>query len=712
MRVQKTNKMNVDQCDNFILTNEVNLSNLRFFVDKLGEDDCYLRESFFLQIPALTKVESSQHDKPSVNAMLQANITMEMMLAAKRSIGCRNKIDTVTTIPVLMTMNQMNLAQVEFRGGMDSSYHMATCPVDLKNQGFCETYDEMKAEDDKFEAEVLPIPEYITCQEGEVKVVVVAGLPVIRDQDVIVLKDSHGLPDIVTVTMDTANLANICAGALDLKTQKVGDSTVKELVYHRFGEYKQLPLPPPYENNFLANDTVTKCRQTFRLPGLSKEGMIHEIATYLTAHPSELIDIPRSKIQEINYKASFKGNDFRKMSVQGLQDMWTTLKFTASKYFNVMKNFDTGFDALNAPLKWAPVLGFIEGRTPYVKNEYKIMSNPKYGRVHNVVYYGAAGGRLDALMRTYFKRIRARDIREFNPASKKITEEDLKRLKVPKWDYGDITAYTVKDEDVMISDVFMKAWAGTNGNALMSKFVAGLLKGSIVSGNDIRKLEGTKKLTVAAKVHMPLKANLVEYDESYPFIWANTCRPLSTEVILIKRFWMSEDKMEEDVKSIASDLAEAYKDKSMTSRFILIRTRADFEFVIRQKYAAQISEMFYQLDRLTTDWTRPLGSARNRKWFLAAPQMPNMFRSLKVTLATGANAWTHDTEVCEILKMNLEGYRLSHLEGGVQEHDEDDTPLDKRDGPKKKVKKKEKEEPQEVTPLENILEIDLFNPDV
>jgi len=706
MKVQKKNQMNVQECEKYILTNDVQLSHIKFHLEQLDEDYAMLRSAFEIYVPALKKVEAYKYGSPSVDAVLQSNMTQELMLACKQTIGVKVRVDTLTTVPLLMTMNQMNIAQVEFRGGNDSLFHVASCDPEVDRNGFCDTYEEMVEDNENLDLTELDVPYYQTSEVKEIKAVVISTLPVFRTKDLQVLQDDYGVPNVVSVTPDAANLASICAGAIDLKSKKIGDKVYRDLFYHKFGEYKQIALPKPFEDNILTSPTISKCRQQFLLPGMSKEGMIHEIATHVSKHPDAVSDVPRSTIQQIAYKGGYKGTEFKNMNTAQLEDMWNRVRNMAPRYMTALKNFDTGFASINAPLKWSPVLGYLVGGTPYFKTKNIINTNKEFKRSGTAVFYGAAGGRMDALMRTYFKSIRGRDIVPFSSTSKKISDLELRQLKVPKWEYGDILAYQVKDENYMISDVFMKAWSGKGGNLLMSRFLAGLMRGSIVSGEDERKILNIDNIAIAAKMLMPHKENLGEFEHSYPFVVALTCRPLTSEIILIKNFFQSSEIFEEFHKNMIDALIENFNDVSFRNRFFIVRNKADFEFVIRTRLMSLISETFFQIERITTDWATPLASMRNRKWFLAAPQMPNLFRTMKVSLSTNSTSWSFDPAMSDLLKVDLEGYSMTvdQMRDFMR-----DKPLEKEIEPRyehnkeeevqlvaKKKKKKKVAEPTEV----------------
>jgi len=671
--------MTVDDWKKYIKDNDIYLSHVKDVVDQLDIDMASLKTAFDVVIPNMRKLEAVAHDDPNVVATLTEHMTLELVYACKDTIGMRNRVDTLNTIPMLLTMNQMDLAQVEFRGGENPGFHVGRIHEESVSNGFNKPFADIPDDDEDWVEEdgewVMKIKSYNTQREKEMSVMVCVGLPIFSDIDLDVLQDEYGVADVVAAAPDAVNLAHVCAGALDLKmVQKKGKKKV-EMVYHKFGDTKTFHLAKPFVDNTLTIPTMSICRQKFELPTMSKEAMVHEVASYITAHPEILETIPRSPISKVAYKNGYKNVEFMKMPLTQLEDMWSKLRSMAARYLTLLKNHDIGFAALNAPLKWSPVLGYMQGEVPYFKDdERNLYASDSYRRTDSVAYYGAAGGRMDALMHSYFLKVFGRDITPFNATSKKLSEDELRKLKIPRWDYGDITAYQRGVEDCMISDVYMKAWGGVNGNAIMSKFIAGLMRGKIVSGNDERDFGSTDNFKLAAKMMLPLKSNLVEFDECYPFVMANTCRPTTSEIILIKS-WEDDYDNDEDHDESVKALIDSFKDDSMEDRFTVIRNRKEFEHMIKLKLSAQLSELFMHLDRLCVDWTKPINSQRCRGWFLAGPQLPNLFRTLKINLETGSNSWSFDPVMSELLGIDLEGFRLGldrvrDLVEGVPEDEE------------------------------------------
>jgi len=686
--------MTVDDWKKYIKDHDIYLAHVKDVVDQLDVDMAYLKTAFNVVVPNMHKLEAVAHDDPNVVATLTEHMTLELVYACKDTLGMRNRVDTLNTIPMLLTMNQMDLAQVEFRGGETPGFHVSRIHGDSESNGFNKPYEEISVDDEDWVEEdgcmVMKVKNYNTVRDQDMSVMVCVGLPIFSDVDLEVLKDEYGVADVVAAAPDAVNLAHLCAGALDLKmVQKKGRKRV-EMVYHKFGDTRTFHLPKPFIDNTLTTPTMSICRQKFDLPSMSKEAMVHEVASYITAHPDILKSIPRSPINQIAYKNGYKNVEFMKMPLTQLEDMWGKLRSMAAKYLTLLKNHDTGFASINAPLKWSPVLAYLQGEVPYFKNDDNdVYASASYRRTDEVAYYGAAGGRMDAMVQSYFLKVKARDITPFNATSKKLSEDDLRKLKVPRWDYGDITAYQRGSEDCMISDVYMKAWSATNGNAIMSKFIAGLLRGKIVSGNDERDLGSTDDFQVAAKMMLPIKSNLVEFDECYPFVMANTCRPTSSEIILLKDFSANYED-DEDHDECVQALVEAFRDETMVDRFTIIRNRKEFEHMIKLKLSAQLSELFMHLDRLCVDWTIPINSQRCRGWFLAGPQLPNLFRTLKINLETGSNSWSFDPVMSELLGIDLEGFRmgLDRVRELVEE-----VPEEEEDLLDKPVKKKKAEPP-------------------
>jgi len=662
IRIIENDFLTVQELSKYIRDEDITLANIKDVLSTVDSSDSMILGLFDLHLPALKKVDAVSHDNPEVVTMLSSNVTTELIWACQQTIGMKNRVDTLTTVPLLMTMNQLNYAQVEFRGGGMPGFRVSkrsNTHNNSFNDVFLEEEEEPKEiETDEHEERVVRVSPYETTQEDVVRIGVCSGLPIFTQNDIQIMDEKYGIKDIVAAAPDAINLANICAGALDVKSVVINGKRTSRLDYHQFGDPKRFALAAPYKNNVLTSGTVGKCRQNFAIPTMSKEAMVHELATFLTSHPAELQKIPRSDIVAVTYKDGYKGVKYLEMPLAHLENMWSNMRAMASRYLKLLKNFDTGFSALNAPLKWSPVLGYIHRDTPYIQVDRSLKSNDSFNRNTQMVYYGAAGGRMDAMIRSYHWNFEGRDIKEFQGTSKKVDESELKRLKVPRWNYADITAYQRGEEGLMISDVFMPAWRGKSGNAIMSKFIAGLMMGKVVSGNDSRSLGSTDNFVVAAKMMTPDQCNLVEFDGAYPFVVAFTCRPTTSEIILIKDFAEAANGFNWHEKTLEI-LAKNFNDVSMSSRFLIIKSRKEFEQVLKIKISSQISELFMHLDRITTDWTRPQISKRNRKWFLAAPQMPNLYRSAKVNLDLGDNSWSFDSVLGQIMDLKLDGYNLA-----------------------------------------------------
>jgi len=72
---------------------------------------------------------------------------------------------------------------------------------------------------------------------------------------------------------------------------------------------------------------------------------------------------------------------------------------------------------------------------------------------------------------------------------------------------------------------------------------------------------------------------------------------------------------------------------------------------------------------------------------LAGPQLPNLFRTLKINLETGGNSWSFDPVMSDLLGIDLEGFRmgLDKVRELVEEVPEDEEVLEEKPVKKKKA---------------------------
>jgi len=304
------------------------------------------------------------------------------------------------------------------------------------------------------------------------------------------------------------------------------------------------------------------------------------------------------------------------------------------------------------PFEWAPVLTYIQKASPYIR-EGKILKSTDYIRKDIAVHYGAAVGALEALLSSYFLRVKGFDRTHFcsNPWQQGLSTAD--QMKLGCWTQAEVNEYYRGSESVVINTLEGKTKGTKKYNRKMMGRLSALMRGFIRSPHDEdikwRSMGSTEGLTMASKIEMPLDENLYKFAGCYPFVIAFVCRTLDNTCIIIK----IHDSEYDDHEEVLKVMMAVYGNPKVGSRFIVVYNEDNLRQVLRLKMAGQISELLMHFDRLNSNWRKPLMSNKNRSWFLAGPQMPNLFRPPELAMDIGSVLWPYDGSVIRALRLEI-----------------------------------------------------------
>jgi len=326
------------------------------------------------------------------------------------------------------------------------------------------------------------------------------------------------------------------------------------------------------------------------------------VAKIFEIHPKKLGITP----QEVKASPLFSGRAFKDLPAPVLRQYHQQGYDALGRARDILKNADTGFAAMNAPMKWRIPIEVITG-CPDAEN---------FERTQSISYFGAAGARA----RRLFERrgfVTAYDLKSSPKPTKKIKIEDFERFKIYQWNVSDIFQQEEIEGDIFVSDIYIDAWRELGPDLGGHKFVAGILRGQIMN-NDHLTCDSIPPLRMV-KGFLPTEDDYDTYSTSYPFWGFRTCRPMTTEVIYLSA------KNDYDQESIAMNLQIWFDSGLVDDRIRFIRSREDHEKFVKTCLVAICEELNFQQRKLSLDPRDSMGSFGARKWTLSSADLPCLF---------------------------------------------------------------------------------------
>lgn len=335
----------------------------------------------------------------------------------------------------------------------------------------------------------------------------------------------------------------------------------------------------------------------------------HKLETWLNTYPKGALGVPKTDVLAV---PRLNGRDFKDLSIPILKSYYEKGYNQLGKAKDYLKNTDVGYSGLNAPLKWRIPIEVVTG-SPDQQGFKKSLT---------CVYYGAGGNRARAMMENRML-IDAYDLKVSPAPTKKVSGDDMKRLKIYTWKVKDIFTHQETKHNIFVSDVYIPSWKvegseDQNGH----KFVSGIIKGVIQNGD----LVTCKKLPPArlVKGFLPSVEEIPVYDGCYPFWMWRVCRPLTTEIIYLRVDNVGDVN---DIR-VVSDRIDIFKKNFgwfPGTRCELINNKLEFELFITRCYAFCCEELNFQQRRMASDPREVYASSHNRNWGLRSQDLPCLF---------------------------------------------------------------------------------------
>lgn len=318
------------------------------------------------------------------------------------------------------------------------------------------------------------------------------------------------------------------------------------------------------------------------------------------------------------------GRRFSELELDVLKDYHKRGYDQFGKAKDFIKNTDIGYAGLNAPLKWRLPFELITG----------CPDDPGFKKTLNCSYWGAGGNRARAM----FERraiITAYDLKASPAPTKKVSIEDMRRLKIFEWNVKDIYSHRdFKGDDVFVSDIYMPKWK-TQGSDDPSghKFVSGILRGRIESGDNvtcsimppIRIIKGFLPNLAESRLYDVVKhpeTNEILVPSCFPFIAFRVCRPITTEVIYLK---LDNSLEQSRVDAVYKNIPVLVENAKAVSRIFVIKNLDEFQRFVKFCYICCCEEVNFQQRRLAGDPRKVYASSHNRGWGLMVGDLPCLF---------------------------------------------------------------------------------------
>jgi hypothetical protein len=300
------------------------------------------------------------------------------------------------------------------------------------------------------------------------------------------------------------------------------------------------------------------------------------------------------------------GREFKDLTMDQLSKYSKEILGQFSRSRNLVKDFDTGYSAMNAPLKWRLPLEAVTGNP----------DSPGFARNFTCCYYGAAGSRARRVVERRAK-VSAYDLKTSPAPTKKITVDDFSRLQIYQWKIKDVFSQLKTTEDIFLSDIYMPMWkVDQSPDPGGHHFVSGVIRGVLVNGEtDVAPIASRYRLV---KGFVPSTLEVPKYDSCYPFFAFRVSRPLTHEIIYLKTNG-DDERISKNLEAMAMEIP------SLSSRSMYVATRQHFELFLKSFLVSVCEEASYQVRRPTGDPRIITSSPNNRDWGLASKDMPCLF---------------------------------------------------------------------------------------
>jgi len=300
------------------------------------------------------------------------------------------------------------------------------------------------------------------------------------------------------------------------------------------------------------------------------------------------------------------GREFKDLTMDQLSKYSKEILGQFSRSRNLVKDFDTGYSAMNAPLKWRLPLEAVTGDP----------DQPEFSRTLTCCYFGAAGSRARRVIeRRAF--VSAYDLKSSPVPTKKISSDDFARLHIFQWKVKDVFSQVKTVENIFLSDIYMPMWKiDQSPDPGGHNFVAGVIRGVLVNGEvEVAPIASQYRLV---KGFVPATLELPSYDKTYPFFAFRVSRPITHEIIYLKTVG-DDDRIMRNLERMAAKIP------SFGSRYVYAKSRPEFECFLKNFLVAVCEEASYQVRRPTGDPRTITSSPNNRDWGLASKDMPCLF---------------------------------------------------------------------------------------
>jgi len=578
------------------VANGIGIENLKWYVDTIRNSFKPLTlKNLKLLCPKLDATIPKE-PSPVNHQILKDTFTLQSAVAISQISDSKASVTTENIVSLGLMANQMQRFDILFQGGDVPTYHMAKKPDD-------ETKIDEKQE-----------------KIGQIRVVsgvAVFGKPVCE------VYKNMGFKSITPATSYAVN-----AGVIVAVTMKFNNDN--DCIMHPYVPTKL--SVPGVERQMLSTGFANIAQTSFKHKPCSVYTIVADIAkksdtVEMMLKPYEIGSLGQSvvSVQRTPMIAGCSFSDtprdiLKQWHAQGLSQL--------GKAKQLVKDSDTGFKAMNAPMKWKWVLEILAQidiwcqvnvpKKVLVEDREEIQNVLEDRQADLVIaFYGAAGGRARRVFENKASVV-AYDVKESPSVTKKVSEDDFIKYKIDRWITKDIFQHEVFSETAFVSDIFMDSWKGKidpDGH----KFVSGVIRGQIVNDSLVtcKKLPSVR----AVKGFIPSTEQLRLYDGTYPFAVFRVCRPITSELIYLKvdtddQFDQLKDYVAETVKGNPTYLKDRIK---------IIIGPNDFEAFLKFTTVCICEELNFQQRKLSLDPRIIMASPHNRKWSLEPDELPCLF---------------------------------------------------------------------------------------
>jgi len=578
--INETVRLDLKKRTDLYVANNITIENFRWHYNTRRDAMTPLTIRTFKQLcPKLETVDPKEPTEDQKRVLLET-FSLQAATAISQIHDGKAAVSTENIISLSLMSNQMRRFDVGFFGGDVPTYKF--CKIAGRDDFEEKGDDEIKEKKQDF--------------LGQIRVV--SGVPVFGAAICTQFKDM-GFKTITPVTAASVNTGVIVAVTMKFNTEN-------NCIPHPFIPTK-LGVPG-CERQMLQTSFASLAMENFKHKPASVYQIVADMAKkadvldriFKAYGPGEL-GVPVSRVQATPVIGGMGLTD----NPRSLLISWHTAGLQQmGKARQLVKDCDTGFKAMNAPMKWKFPLDIVHDMFTEVSPV--------------IALYGAAGGRARRLFENK-GRIVAYDLKESPVPTKKVSEYDFEKYKIDRWVVRDIFQHDSFEEDAFVSDIFIDTWKRKNIDADGHKFVSGVLRGHIINDSVItcKKLPAVR----AIKGFIPNVDQVKLYDGTYPFAAFRVCRPITKEVIYVSVG--TEDlnvKLQLAVQSIVEQ-----NPVTLENRVFWITNATDFEDFLKLTTVCICEELNFQQRKMALDPRIVIASPHNRKWGLDPEELPCLF---------------------------------------------------------------------------------------